>query len=115
MTTSSNTLIDKEFDDLDLDAPMSSVEDITEEEAANRGISEDDAGQGKPQATVANSSDKEEQLEALEQLLGHSKITAWERGFCGSCSSYLSSAPSTAMLSYKQKAVLVKLVDKYFY
>ncbi len=107
MTTSSNKLVDDEFD---MDAPMSSVEDITEEEAMNRGTQEDDVGQGKPLATK---SEKTEAIDSIEQLLDSSKLTAWERGFCGSCDTWLKSS-ATAMLSYKQKAVLVKLVDKYF-
>lgn len=107
MTISSNNLVDAEFD---MDTPMSSIETISEEEAANRGISEDDVGQGKPEATK---SEKTEAIDSIEQLLDSSKLTAWERGFCGSCDTWLKSSP-TAMLSYKQKAVLVKLVDKYF-
>jgi len=57
--------------------------------------------------------DKEIQIDNLEQLLSYSKINSWERGFCTSCLTWLKSKPD-AQLSYKQKDVLGKTVAKHF-
>lgn len=57
--------------------------------------------------------DEELQMDQLNQLLSSSVLNSWERGFCGSCLLWLKSKPGN-QLSYKQKAVLAKTVEKHF-
>lgn len=57
--------------------------------------------------------DKEIQIEQMEELLSSRKCNSWERGFCDSCLAYLRSK-DTAQLSFKQKYVLEQTVKKYF-
>jgi len=63
--------------------------------------------------TAVKKTDKEIQIDHLEQLLSYNKINSWERGFCTSCLTWLQSKPD-AQLSYKQKDVLGKTVSKHF-
>lgn len=98
MTHSNSPEANASSDEVDLDADMDAFDlppDIEDSVA------------------IEKKSDKEIQIDHLEQLLSYSKINSWERGFCTSCLTWLQSKPD-AQLSYKQKDVLGKTVSKYF-
>jgi len=55
---------------------------------------------------------QDEFTEMIDILMSDSRLTAWERTFCGSVSQWLAKGPNN-LPSYKQKAVLVKMYEKY--
>lgn len=94
-------------DDMELDldnVDLESVETISDADAA--AYAEYVEEQEKVKKT-----DREIILDLFYQL-ETCQLSSWERGFCGSCSRWLMSS-ETAKLSFKQRAVFDKLVDKY--
>lgn len=92
-----------DFENIPMDNVPLMKEDISFED--------DDLTTVQPEAD--KKTDKDIQIDQLEQLLSYRGINSWERGFCGSCLNWLKSKPE-AQLSYKQKDVLAKTVDKHF-
>lgn len=79
------------------DIPMDSVDDMPEKE--------EEPVEAKTDAMI--------QIEHMNQMLASKQLSSWETGFCQSCVTWLSKDPYKNYLSYKQKDVLAKLVDKY--
>ena len=65
------------------------------------------------QAALAPKTEQEIMADQIHQLLDSARLSSWERGFCESTSAYLANHPNNK-LSYKQKDVLAKMVNKYF-
>jgi len=71
-----------------------------------------EADMPEPEQEEVKETDREIQIDSLEQLLSAKVCNTWERGFCDSCLSWLKSK-ADAKLSYKQKDVLTKTLFKY--